>query len=171
MRMVNEQRRLQDSGSIGRQELLVTRADKIVDKNRPTHEEVQDKQIVFDRLRTIIHSMPRFAGCVVQKHGWSNTAFDMKGSKLDVVVFTEDYIQRSDSDWASVLGTIENARELGLILVHYLQESHKDEFLVLPPGEPMVTLKAKATSIVVNVTVHHILFSCPCFSCTCFTSE
>lgn len=162
MKMVNEQRRLQDSGSIGRPELVVERADEIVKNNLPTRKETQEKQDLVARLRAIITRFPDFPGSVVRQYGWSCTAFDMKGSNLDLVVFTEDYLERTRSDWASVLGNIENTRRLVTILSRVLQEHCKDQFVDLILDNipvPMLTLKDTRTSITVRITVYNNIYA------------
>ena len=86
----------------------------------------------------------------------------MKGSNLDLVVFTEDYLERTRSDWASVLGNIENTRRLVTILSRVLQEHCKDQFVDLILDNipvPMLTLKDTRTSITVRITVYYNMYA------------
>ena len=86
----------------------------------------------------------------------------MKGSNLDLVVFTEDYLERTRSDWASVLGNIENTRRLVTILSRVLQEHCKDQFVDLILDNipvPMLTLKDTRTSITVRITVYNNIYA------------
>ena len=197
--MVNELLKLQEAeGLLEEQDSLARRVRKvndIVEACRPTHgeEEVRDK--LFRRLRKVLGSI--FEGCQVRAYGSSGTAFGGRGSDVDVVVLTAEYLRAQDrpatvtmSDVPSpnpphtdhgqsaaddqTVRNIEKIRTLVRDLAARLQEQYKDEFTVVLAvvfkhvRVPLLKLKHKPTSIAVDVTVSGVKnFNKKHCSCTC----
>ena len=161
--MINERKRLQDDGAIGKQALLVNKAEKIVEENLPTEAELQAKETLFARVREII--TPIFPDSVVQKYGWSSTAFDIKGSPLDVVVLTRKYkMPGCKTDAATMLRRIEEDWQKVEDLAKQFQEHHMDEFTICKPDlnmpVPMLRLQSNdhsTISVAVTVTLFIII--------------
>ena len=156
--MVNELLKLQEAeGLLEEQDSLARRVRKvndIVEACRPTHgeEEVRDK--LFRRLRKVLGSI--FEGCQVRAYGSSGTAFGGRGSDVDVVVLTAEYLRdaaqpqpatattpdvpspnpthmehgQSAADDHAVRNT-EKMRTCVLDLAARIQEQYKDEFAVV----------------------------------------
>ena len=159
-KMINERKRLQDTGAIGKHALLFNKTEKIVEENLPTEAEVQAKQKLFTRVREIITAI--FPGSVVQKYGWSSTAFDIKGSALDVVVLTSEHGCKTDA--ATMLRRIQKDRQKVEDLANQFQEHHMDEFLFCIPElnvpVPMLRLQSNnhsTISVAVTVTLFIII--------------
>ena len=181
--MVREWLKLQEAEYLLQERGLLTRriknVDDIVQGCLPTDEEAVVRERLFHRLKKVLGSI--FEGCQVRAYGSSGTAFGGRGSDVDVVVLTAEYLRASAQDRLATVTmaggastnlphtdhgqddqtvrNIENIRTLVRELATRLQEQYNDEFTIelavvfKHVRVPLLKLKHKPTSIAVDVTV------------------